>query len=193
MTTLLSLFTQRSLLLCLILLLNACASTSNTATVLKQATQRLSIGPYPSFSGRLIVFDTSRRWQVSIDWQATQAATGKLRLSHALSGTVVDFRWTENNMQVRDNKSPNWHPINQQKLTEYGIVLPPSQMASILLGQTPSHFLQIKHDTWESIASGSPIRVRWQDKLHTLTINDMKHHRTAKLIIKNHANITRSR
>jgi len=188
----------RILCLSLVLLLNACASLSftppeSTIRQASQASNKLSIGPYASFSGRLIVFDPSRRWQVSIDWQATQANTGKIRLTHALSGTVVDFRWTDNHMQVRDDKVPYWRSIQQTELTELGIVLPPSQLASILLNQTPAHFHQIKSDTWESMNSGSPIRLRWQEKLRTLTIKDVKQHRTARLIIKSHVDLSRTR
>ncbi len=188
----------RVLCLSFILLLNACASlsagkASNTSSAASKTSTTLSIGPYASFSGRLIVFDPSRRWQVSIDWQATQVHTGKLRLTHALSGTVVDFRWADNRMQVRDDKAPYWRSIQQHELTELGIVLPPTQLASILLNQTPEHFHQIKTDTWESMDSGSPIRLRWQKKLHTLTINDVKQHRTARLIIKSHVDLSRSR
>jgi len=203
---------QNILCLCLILLLQACVSSpkhseqsihSKQSKYSKQvaghqssdpkSSDRLSIGPYSSFSGRLIVFDSERRWQVSLDWQAARPDTGKLRLSHALTGTVVDFRWTKDGMQVRDNKAPYWRPIQQQELAKHGIVIPPSQLASILLNQTPSHFQRIKHDTWQSTESGSPIQLRWQEKLHSLTIIDIQHHRTARLIIKSHADITRSR
>jgi len=96
-------------------------------------------------------------------------------------------------MEVRDNNAPFWRPIQQQELNKQGIILPPRQLASILLNQTPSHFHKIKHDTWESMESGSPIRLRWQAKLHTLTINDVQHHRTARLIIKSHADLTSTR
>jgi len=144
-----------------------------------------AIGPYPAFSGRLIVMEPSRRWQVAIDWQSHEPTTGTLRLSHAVTGTVVDFRWTDAYMQIRDNEFPHWRHIQQQELTEHGLVLPPVQLANILLGYMPKYFHQTKPGTWESTDSGSLIRLRWQPKVHTLTISDIGHERTAKLIIKN--------
>ncbi|MBL4775192.1 MAG: hypothetical protein JKY87_03965 [Mariprofundus sp.] len=166
-----------------ILSLSACAWVT---PILQSPTDKLtpiSIGPYPVFSGRLLVTEPRRRWQVEIDWQAQQAETGTLRLSHALSGTVVDFRWQDSWMQIRDNQFPHWRNIQQQELAQHGLVIPPSQLASILLGHIPAHFIQKKHDTLESRASGSLIRLRWQSSAQKLTITDLKHGRTAKLII----------
>jgi len=147
----------------------------------------INIGPYPSFSGRLLVLEPRRRWSVEIDWQAAIADSGKIRLIHALSGIVVDFRWSGTYMEIRDNKMPYWRYIPQQQLTEHGLVIPPQQLASILLGHMPDHFKQTKHDTWESKASGSLIRLRWQASYQKLTITDLKHGRIAKLIITDSA------
>jgi len=174
----------QSIGLALLLLLSACSwnMPAQQQTMSKQ--QSSAIGPYSNFSGRLIVIDPSRRWQVSVDWQADKAESGKLRLSHAFSSTVVDFRWTDAYMEIRDSKFPYWRHIEQQELTEHGIMLPPIQLASILLGNIPSHFHEKKQNTWESMDSGDLIRLHWQAESRKLTISDLKHGRIAKLIIQ---------
>lgn len=173
------------LALALLIALNACslAIPTGQSTTDKPLADN-SIGPYPTFSGRLIVINPSRRWQVEVDWQAYTSESGKMRLSHAFSGTVVDFRWNNKDMEIRDNKSPYWRPIQQTELTEQGIVLPPNQLASILLGNIPSHFHQKKSNMWESKESGSLIRLLWQAELKKLTISDIQHGRIAKLMIQ---------
>ncbi len=176
--------TGQSIGLALLLLLSACSWNMPAPQQTVSKPQSNAIGPYPNFSGRLIVIDPSRRWQVSVDWQAKQAASGKLRLSHAFSSTVVDFRWTDSYMEIRDSKFPYWRHIEQQELTEHGIMLPPTQLASILLGDIPSHFHQKKQNTWESMNAGYLIRLHWQSESRKLTISDMKHGRIAKLIIQ---------
>ena len=174
---------RRLLYLALALSLNACAWVMPILQPPASQLTPTAIGPYSSFSGRLLVMQPSKRWQVAIDWQARTAETGTIRLSHALSGTVVDFRWTDTSMQVRDNTLPYWRYIQQQELTKHGLVIPPSQLASILLGHIPKHFIAKKPGTWESRASGSLIRLRWQARLKKLTLTDLKHGRIAKLII----------
>jgi len=176
---------NKSLCFALLAILGACSwniPVEPTATVHKAASQH--IGPFPSFSGRLIVINPSRRWQVEIDWQSYEPETGKLRLNHAFSSTIVDFRWSNSNMEVRDNTTPYWRDIEPEELAEYGIVLPPSQLASILLGKMPSHFHQKKSNMWESKQTGSLIRLHWQADLQKLTISDIQHGRIAKLIIQ---------
>jgi len=143
-----------------------------------------TIGPFTAFSGRLLVMQPSKRWQVAIDWRANVASKGHLRLSHAMSATVVDFRWDHERMEVRDNKFPYWRPIQQQELMNQGIIIPPSQLASIVLNQMPPSFHAKKPGVWESRASGSIIRIRWQREAKILSITDLKHGRSAKLIIQ---------
>jgi len=177
--------TKYILALALLIMLSAC---SLTTPIDQSATNKVlsgsSIGPYSNFSGRLIVINPSRRWQVDVDWHTYASESGKMRLSHAFSGTVVDFRWNHTKMEIRDNKSPYWRPIQQEVLTKHGIVLPPNQLASILLGKIPSHFHQKKNNMWESKQSGSLIRLLWQAELKKLTISDIKHGRVAKLMIQ---------
>jgi len=163
------------------LALNACALLAPPTVPAKPTS---SIGPYSKFSGRLIVIQPSKRWQVAIDWQAQEPKHGQLRLSHAATATVIDFRWSDNDMEIRDNKFPYWRPIQQDELTTYGLVIPPQQLASILLNHIPQHYIEKKPGTWESKDSGSLIRIHWQADLKKLTISDIQHGRVAKLIIQ---------
>jgi len=87
-------------------------------------------------------------------------------------------------MEVRDNRTPFWRDIQPAELAEHGIVLPPNQLASILLGNMPSHFHQKKNNMWESKQSGSLIRLQWQAERQMLTISDIQHGRVAKLLIQ---------
>ena len=144
----------------------------------------ITIGPYAEFTGRLIVIETTRRWQTALDWKAESPEQGWLRLTHAATGTVVEFRWLNNFMEVRDNKNRYWKSINQSQLSQQGIVLPPQQLAAILLGKMPEHFKQTKTTEWESLTSGNLIRLQWNPDTYRLTITDIKHGRRATLIIQ---------
>jgi len=167
------------LLLLLTLLFSGCAKKIDP-----QSRPAISIGPYSEFTGRLIVIETSRRWQTALDWKAESPEQGRLRLTHAATGTVVEFRWHNNFMEVRDNKNRYWKSINQSQLSQQGIVLPPQQLAAILLGNMPEHFTQKKTTEWESRASGSLIRLQWNPDTYRLTISDIQHGRRATLIIQ---------
>jgi len=164
------------------LLSGGCASTSLYQP--NESATAVSIGPYPAFSGRLIVIEPSKRWQVLIKWKAEQPEHGWLRISHAATGTVVELRWQGKAMQIRDNSAPDWKPIGLEQLSKHGIVIPPQMLAAILLGQMPAHFKQTDDRIWQSRQSGSLIRLRWQPQTHKLTMTDMKHGRKATLIIQ---------
>jgi len=144
----------------------------------------VTIGPYSEFSGRLIVIEPKRRWQVTLDWQAASPENGWLRLTHAATGTVVEFRWLQREMEVRDNSAREWKSINQQQLSKQGLVLPPQQLAGILLGRMPAHFKQKSDSMWESKATGSLIRLEWDIEKQRLTMTDILHGRRATLIIQ---------
>ncbi|MDQ6996323.1 MAG: hypothetical protein Q9M82_02545 [Mariprofundus sp.] len=164
------------------LLLGGCAGTSHHQSA--NAANAAAIGPYPSFSGRLIVIEPAKRWQVLIKWKAQNPERGWLRISHAATGTVVELRWQGKIMQVRDNREPAWQPIGLEQLSMRGIVIPPQTLAAILLGRMPADFKQTDEQRWESRESGSLIRLRWQPRTHKLTMIDMKHGRKATLIIQ---------
>jgi len=180
----------RLLVALLLILPAACASMSgNTPATNEPAKTGTSIGPYSEFSGRLLVMEPKRRWQVLLQWRALQPDSGWLRLTHAASSTVVELRWQHQDMQMRDNSSNDWREISPQQLAEQGIVLPPRQLASLLLGKTPDHFqLKAGKDgddlTWESTGSEPFVRLQWQKSSHRLTMTDMAHGRRAILLIQ---------
>jgi len=166
----------------IMLLSGGCASTSKHQP--DAPAKAVSIGPYPAFSGRLIVIEPTRRWQVLITWEASQPEHGWLRITHAATGTVVELRWQAESMQIRDNREPQWRQIGLEQLSKHGIVIPPQALAAILLGHMPDRFKSTDDQTWESRESGSLIRLRWQQQSHKLIMIDMKHGRKATLIIQ---------
>lgn len=166
------------LLICTAMLASACVKQPVTTT------EKTSIGPYSDFTARLIVIEPKRRWQVMLQWHAQSPDRGDVRLTHAATGTVIELRWFDNQMQLRSTQSRMWEPVDSTQLGNQGIVIPPQQLASILLGQMPGHFINKKEGLWESRASGSPIRLQWTPSMHTLTMTDMKHGRRATMLIQ---------
>jgi hypothetical protein len=173
-------FFATSLIIIVLLSLSSCATGLDGRS---SANVQSAIGPYPDFSGRLIVIEPARRWQVLLKWQAETAEQGRVRLTHAATNVVVELQWQHEKIEVRDNKYPDWKIIGQQKLAELGIVLPPQQLASILLGNIPTHFKRKNDDTWESRQAGNVIRLHWQTSRQKLSMTDIKHGRRATLII----------
>jgi len=148
----------------------------------------VQIGPYSRFSGRLIVMEPARRWQVSLMWRAIRPEQGWLRITHAATGTVVELRWDEYGMTIHDNKHPLWRNIGMNELSAQGIVIPPQQLAAILLGKMPAQFKftgkRTGQQSWKSQQSGQIIKLRWQPEVRKLSITDMKHGRQAILVIQ---------
>ncbi|TLS76019.1 hypothetical protein FE236_07755 [Mariprofundus erugo] len=171
------------LIACHAVLFAGCATTPSPQSP-EQAKQADNIGPYPAFSGRLIVIEPNRRWQTLIDWQAPDKNHGSLRLTHAASNTVVEFTWQGNNMQLRDNRHHEWRPLTLQQLAEHGIVIPPARLASILLGNMPPGFRSKSPNRWESSVAGTRIQLQWQPETNRLTMIDSKHGRQATLVIQ---------
>lgn len=170
-----------TLIFALLLNLSSCATVPDSQSAADAAT---AIGPFPEFSGRLIVIEPERRWQVLLKWQTETAEQGKVRLTHAATNRVVELQWQHEHIQARDNEHPDWQIIDQQKLTELGIVLPPRQLASILLGNIPAHFKRKNDNTWESRQTGYLIRLHWQANRQKLSMTDLKHGRQATLFIQ---------
>jgi len=169
-----------TLIIAVLLSLSSCATVPDSQST---ANVPAAIGPYPDFSGRLIVIEPKRRWQVLLKWQAETAEQGKVRLTHAATNKVVELQWQDKQIQVRDNEHPDWQIIGQQKLTELGIVLPLQQLANILLGNIPAHFKHKNNNTWESRQTGSLIRLHWQANRQKLSMTDLKHGRQATLFV----------
>jgi len=113
---------------------------ASCATPITERTHRSSIGPFSTFSARLIVIEPAHRWQVLVDWDAPTAAHGTLRLTHAASNTVIEFRWQGRLMYIRDGSSNAWRSITTAQLAEHGIFIHPARLAAILSGQMPADF-----------------------------------------------------
>jgi len=161
-----------------ILILAGCATDHRV-----RVAEQVSIGPYPAFTGRLIVIEPTKRWQVLLTWRASTPDHGWLRITHAATNTVIELRWQGGTMELRDNRQPAWHPVGRARLSEHGIVIAPQELAAILLGQMPAHFHKISDNRWES-SSGAPIRLQWMQQSHKLIMSDIKHGRKATLIIQ---------
>jgi len=165
-------------LLMITLFTNGCATT-------KPHEPATSIGPFNTFTGRLIVIEPARRWQVIIDWNGTPIE-GTVRLTHAASNRIVQVAWDPEVMQIRDNadRSQQWINVSKEALSENGIILPPQQLAQILSGSMPVELVEKRSGEWEGRIDGSFIRIKWLDEQQRLELIDMTHGRTAILIIQ---------
>ncbi len=169
----------RALCIALALVMAGCAA-SHRANI----GEAVSIGPYPAFTGRLIVIEPTRRWQVLLSWRATAPDHGWLRITHAATNTILELRWQGDAMEMRDNRNPDWHTVNRARLAEHGIVIAPQELAAILLGRMPAHFHSVSANRWKSTNNGSMIQLQWTPKAHRLMMTDLKHGRKATLIIQ---------
>jgi len=153
----------------------------------KTTSPAAGIGPYPAFTGRLIVIDASRRWQVVINWRAATPEHGWLRLTHAASGRIIEMEWKGEAMRLRDNQatSPDWRPVSTDELAAHGIMLTPQTLTAILLGAMPPGFTSRGQHTWEGRHGDSVMRLQWSAQGKRLTITDINHGRKAMLIIQN--------
>ena len=153
----------------------------------KTTSPTAGIGPYPAFTGRLIVINASKRWQVVIHWRAPTPEHGWLRLTHAASGRIIEMEWKDDVMRLRDNQaaSPDWRSVSAEELATHGIVLTPQTLAAILLGAMPPAFTSRDRDIWEGRHGSSVMRLQWSAQGKRLTITDINHGRKAILIIQN--------
>jgi len=144
-----------------------------------------SIGPFNTFTGRLIVIEPTRRWQVLVNWDGTPD-NGIVRLTHAATNRIVQVAWDHEAMQIRDNadRSHQWKSVSKQTLYENGIILPPQQLAQILSGQMPDGIVEKRGGEWEGRIDGSFLRIKWLDEQRRLELIDMTHGRTAILMIQ---------
>lgn len=160
------------------LLVSACATTV-------QHHRESVIGPYTTFSGRLIVIEPARRWQVMLNWDGTPEK-GIARLTHAASNRIVQLSWNHETIQILDNQSPvrEWKNVSEEEIISNGIILPPQQIAAILSGSLPETLIQKKPGEWEGKLNGAYLRVRWSAEKNRLELLDITHGRKAILIIQ---------
>jgi len=144
-----------------------------------------SIGPYQTFSGRLIVIEPNRRWQVLIHWNG-QPEQGEVRLTHAASNRIVLLSWHGAQMRISDNQNPTpgWRHVDNDQLHAMGIILPPQKLAMIFSGKIPSSLKEKEPNLWRGKIGNSLIRLKWINKRNRLEITDITHGREAILMIR---------
>jgi len=162
--------------LSILFMTTACATLPETA-------EAPGIGPYHTIHARLLVIEPARRWQVMLDWQAESAAKGQARLVHAASNNVIELRWQQDDIELRDNHSPQWRKVGIDQLAEQGIVVSPYILSQFLAGRVPPGFRSKKANHWESNKGGNLVRVIWSAASKRLELSDIKHGRRATLII----------
>ncbi len=124
-------------------------------------------------------------WQAILNWQAKQADAGSIRIVHAISGRIIEIRWYENKMWMRDNQGENikWRRIYQGELIAIGIVISPQELSEFLAGHVPSGFQSRNSDQWVIHRNHSHVRVLWKPRMQRLSFSDLKHGRKATLMI----------
>ena len=164
--------------LLLSVLISACATVKPHDTTSGTAS-------YQQFSGRLIVIEPTRRWQVMIQWDGTPER-GLARLTHAASNRIIQLSWLHERIQMLDNQgaTQQWQNITTQKLASNGIILPPQKLAMILSGNPPETLIRKNNGEWEGKIDGAFLRVRWSNENHRLELTDVTHGRRAILIIE---------
>jgi len=140
---------------------------------------------YAEFSARLMVIEPARRWQVLVDWHSTGKNGGWLRLIHVLTGRIVELRWKERHLWLRDNQAAGtgWRKINLNYLASYGIPLFPKDVARFLRGSAPDDFTRRGEDLWIGKRLNSTVNVKWNQAKRILKITDIQNGKIAILMI----------
>jgi len=163
--------------LCGLMLLGACA---------KHNIEHQSFVPVDTFSGRLLVMATTKRFQVDIDWQGDEQK-GALRLTHASSGRIVDVLWEHETMFWRDNKHVGWRPLTEKELEEKGVLLPPWVLARIFMNDMPSSMETKDKLAWKGSwiykETTLDLSIRWASDRKRVELKDLKHGKKLVVII----------
>ncbi|RMG90889.1 MAG: hypothetical protein D6703_06680 [Zetaproteobacteria bacterium] len=142
------------------------------------------IGPYSSVHGRLAVIMPGKRWQVMLDWFAERPERGSLRLVHGASGRIIEVRWEQPKVYLRDSSAPHWQTVGLAELERQGILLPPWELASILLGHMPDDFHAQAHLQWDARRKGALLRIQWEPERGRLSLTDITHGRSIILFLQ---------
>jgi len=130
--------------------------------------------PVMQFSGRVLVMTNAKRFQLELDWQA-DAYGGSMRLTHGMSGRVIDVVWRGKQMRWRDNhQDGHWRALTEEALKDMGIPMPPWQMAKVFQGTLPDTMTTKDYRTWQGRWLGVPLRIRWADQQQRVELLDMK-------------------
>jgi len=176
-------FFSGGVILISVILLSACANlVVDKPSVSKPSS---TIGPYSQITARIMVIEPEHVWQAMLNWQAKQADTGTMRVVHAASGRIVEIRWHDNEIWIRDNQSKSLKArrIGQKALTAIGIVISPQELSEFLGGHVPSGFQSTGSDKWMTQRNHSHVRVMWNPQTKHLVFSDIRHGRKATLII----------
>jgi len=132
-----------------------------------------------------MVMQPKRVWQAMIDWQAKQPDEGKIRIVHAVSSRIVEFRWQHNEIWLRDNQAASlkWRLISKEELADNGIVITPQELSEFLAGHIPAGFQPKGSNRWMINRNNNHVRVEWNAQKKRLIFSDIKHGRKATLII----------
>ena len=163
-----------------LLLLTSCATIPPQTGM----TGKEEIGPFTAFHGRMIVITPARRWQVSIQWQTEDVRHGQLRLLYPATGFVLEARWQQPQLELRDSKYPQWRRVSVEEIRQQGVLLPPWEMAAILQGKIPSALHRHGANRWQGHIDGALLRLQWQAESQRLTLTDITHGRRIILVIE---------
>jgi len=141
----------------------------------KKIHTQTGIGPYSEFSGRLLVIQKAKRWQVMLNWRSSQPQTGWLRLHHAASSRIIEVTWKNKSIQTRDNNDhpPIWKQSGYRYLQKQGINILPEDLTTFLLGNIPKGFTKKGLNEWRGYRGKSLIRVVWNPNRKSFMIMDM--------------------
>ncbi len=138
--------------------------------------------PVSQFTGRLLVMDHSQRFQVEVDWKGDERQ-GNLRLTHALSGRIVDIIWLEKEMVWRDNRqSASWRMLSEKGLVEMGIAFPPWTLARVFTGKVPQTMKTTDNRNWKGSWEGRELRIRWASNQQRVELSEIKTGRKAVVV-----------
>jgi len=130
--------------------------------------------PKQDFSGRLLVLSQKHRFQLDMDW-AGNATQGKVRLTHGLSGRIVDVRWLNQTMTWRDNQQVlSWQTLTEDDLLEMGVIFPPWVMAKIFMGDLPDTMHTKNQRTWKGQIAKHELQIVWADTQQKVELVDLK-------------------
>jgi|GEM_PF-6614539 len=130
--------------------------------------------PKQDFSGRLLVMDQKHRFQLDMDW-AGDAKQGNVRLTHGLSGRIVDVRWMNETMRWRDNQqSLSWQMLTVDELLDMGVIFPPWVMAKIFAGDLPATMMSKDQRTWQGKLAEHELKIIWASAQQKVELVDLK-------------------
>jgi len=166
------------------LILSIFLTACSTVTPYHPSTAHKPPANITAFQGNLLVFSPKHRFQVSIQWQA-DLKQGHARLTHPASGRVVELRWQEESLSMRDNQAnqPSWHAVHEEQWQNLGIVLQPWKLAKVLHHRMPQGLHSKDGKIWQGKLNHSVIRLHWQNNYHLLTMIDITRGRKAVLRI----------